>query len=68
MVHWKDYCDDNSRGHLLSYQIKKLTVCIEILAETETNKPTTLYRQGKKGLFRSRPFAYNPTTNMYEQR
>ncbi len=67
-VHFADYCSESERLYLISHQMKKLTVCTEILVETESDKATTLYGKGKKGLLRSCPFAYNPATNMYEQR
>ena len=66
MLHWGEYCTE--KLFLISHQIKKLTTCIEILVDTENDKVTTLYQKGKKGVYRSRPFAYNPATNMYEQR
>lgn len=67
-MHWSDYCSEGEKNSLISYQIKKLTVCVEILVDTESEKATTLYEKGKKGVFRSRPFSYNPEKNMYEQR
>eukprot|EP01022_Parablepharisma_sp_SALTPOND_P006756 TRINITY_DN1272_c0_g1_i1.p1 TRINITY_DN1272_c0_g1~~TRINITY_DN1272_c0_g1_i1.p1 ORF type:complete len:501 (+),score=70.81 TRINITY_DN1272_c0_g1_i1:893-2395(+) len=67
-VYWPEYCSEHEKLYLISHQIKKLTTCVEILVDTENDKATTLYQKGKKGVFRSRPFAYNPATNMYEQR
>ena len=68
MKYWPEYCTEKEILYLLSYQIKKLTTCIEIFVDTENEKPTTLYKKGKKGIFHSRPFAYNANENIYEQR
>lgn len=68
MEHYMDFCGENERINLISHQIKKLTTCMEILVDTENEKATTLYKKGKTGIFRSRPFAYNPIKNIYEQR
>eukprot|EP00826_Nyctotherus_ovalis_P043873 TRINITY_DN467_c0_g1_i3.p1 TRINITY_DN467_c0_g1~~TRINITY_DN467_c0_g1_i3.p1 ORF type:complete len:487 (-),score=109.77 TRINITY_DN467_c0_g1_i3:44-1504(-) len=66
--YWPEYCPEEEKLNLLSYQIKKLTTCLEIFAQTENEEATTLYKKGKKGVTRSRPFAYNPSENIYEQR
>lgn len=66
--YWPEYCSEEEKLYLFSYQIKKLTICVEIFVETENEEPTTLYKKGKKGITHSRPFAYNQQENIYEQR
>jgi len=68
MRYWPEYCSEEEKLYLVSYQIKKLTTCVEIFVKTENEDSTTLYKKGKKGITRSRPFAYNQQENIYEQR
>ena len=66
----EEYCKIEQRDWLLSFQIRKLTQCLDVLTEI-TNKDANdklkgLYRQAIKGRFKKRPFAYNNLLNILE--
>ena len=67
----EEFCKvELQRDWLLSFQIRKLTQCLDVLTEI-TNKDANdklkgLYRQAIKGRFKKRPFAYNNLLNILE--
>jgi len=71
-----DFCGPTQRDWLLSFQLRKLIQCLDILYELNPNNKGTgssdslngLYRQAIKGRFKARPFAFNNILNILEAR
>jgi hypothetical protein len=75
---YDDYCSrEKHLDFLLSFQIRKLMNCLEILYETtkiEDKKNqqslgiSALFRKAVKGRFKKRPFSFNENLNLFQQR
>ncbi|TNV84672.1 hypothetical protein FGO68_gene6114 [Halteria grandinella] len=79
-----DYCSPPQRDLLLSFQLRKLIGCLDILEEInrlsqfeashssglpgKMHSLNGLYRTAIKGKFKKRPFGFNGIRNMLEQR
>ena len=65
-----EFCSINQRDWLLSFQIRKLTQCLDILTELSgekgSDKLNGIYRQAVKGRFKKRPLSYNYILNILE--
>ena len=79
-IYYEEYCNKKKyQDFLISFQIRKLLNCFEILNETskidekkgqnlQSFGIANLYKKAVKGRFKKRPFCFNENQNLFEQR
>jgi len=66
-LHFNEYChQDHLTDFLLSFQLKKLLNCCELLHETCIKSGASLFKEAKKGKEMARPFMFDRVCNMFQ--